>query len=129
MSLLKDFYRLISIEKTGGQALAATLELNAAHPIFKGHFPGIPVVPGVCMVQMTKELLESVLGKNTRLTVSRSIKFLHVINPLEHTTVVLRLDFKEETAGGFEANSSIASEDGGLVFFKMRGRFEGRDEG
>ena len=24
---------------------------NEAHDIFKGHFPSIPVVPGVCMMQ------------------------------------------------------------------------------
>ncbi|MEZ4961240.1 MAG: hypothetical protein R2830_15545 [Saprospiraceae bacterium] len=124
MSLLNNFYQIIDLEKTGDNSLSATLEINANHAIFGGHFPGIPVVPGVCMVQMVKELLEKTLGKTARLTASRNIKFLHVINPLEHKTVALKLDYQEVPGGQFSVNSSIVSLSGGQFFFKMKGVFE-----
>lgn len=126
MSLLKDFYQTTHEESTGDHSLGATLELNASHPIFGGHFPGQPIVPGVCMVQMVKEALEKRLGRPARLTASRNIKFLHVINPLQHGTVALHLDFREGPTGRYAVDSRIASPDGQTVFFKMRGTFEAR---
>jgi len=33
------------------------IELNFNHKIFKGHFPGSPILPGVCIIQIVKEVL------------------------------------------------------------------------
>ena len=40
-------------------SVKASIELNPVHPIFEGHFPQTPVVPGVCMMQMVKEVLRN----------------------------------------------------------------------
>lgn len=33
------------------------VRLDAAHPIYAGHFPGNPVLPGVCTLQIVRECL------------------------------------------------------------------------
>ena len=60
--LKDDFFYIQSVSDEQG-VISASLEINAAHKIFQGHFPGQPVVPGVCMVEMVKEVTETVTGK------------------------------------------------------------------
>ena len=60
--LLGNFFTIINKEITDNSA-TLLISINAAHPIFEGHFPGQPVVPGVCMIQMIKEMMESIEGK------------------------------------------------------------------
>jgi 3-hydroxyacyl-[acyl-carrier-protein] dehydratase len=57
-----DFFIISKIETTEAE-IKAELIINARHKIFEGHFPGQPVVPGVCMMQMVKEIIEKVTEK------------------------------------------------------------------
>ena len=47
--------------------LQVSVKLNAHHPIFKGHFPGQPVLPGVCMLEMIQEIMEEQLRQKLRI--------------------------------------------------------------
>ena len=51
--LKNDFFTFTALQLEGDM-VTTNIELNAAHSIFKGHFPGQPIVPGVCMMQMVK---------------------------------------------------------------------------
>ncbi|MEP7278535.1 MAG: 3-hydroxyacyl-ACP dehydratase, partial [Bacteroidota bacterium] len=64
--LAGSFYTIVSpvIEP---ENIRAILKINPDHAIFKGHFPGQPVVPGVCMMQIVKELMETGTGRRLRL--------------------------------------------------------------
>jgi 3-hydroxyacyl-[acyl-carrier-protein] dehydratase len=66
MILLGDFFEIVSLETEEGN-INALIEINAEHNIFEGHFPGQPVVPGVCQMQMIKEILEQVLEKEIQI--------------------------------------------------------------
>ena len=57
MTLKNKLYTITDMEHEGGTA-RFSLNLNAAHEIYEAHFPGEPVTPGVCLVQMAGELLE-----------------------------------------------------------------------
>jgi 3-hydroxyacyl-[acyl-carrier-protein] dehydratase len=41
----------------------------------------MPIVPGVCMMQMAKELIEFRYGKKTRIIKAANLKFLSILNP------------------------------------------------
>ena len=71
--LLNDFFT-ISDKVTSETEIWAELFINANHKIFEGHFPIQPVVPGVCMMQMVKEILEQVIGKETNLVQAADMK-------------------------------------------------------
>lgn len=78
--LIEGFYKVNSVENTENGMVAA-IHLNKEHDIFKGHFPGNPVTPGVCMIQIIKELTEEFVGKKLFLTSCSNIKFMAIINP------------------------------------------------
>ncbi len=84
--LLGDFFTIHHLEETGFD-IKAGLVINAGHKIFEGHFPGQPVVPGVCMMQMVKEIMEQVIGEKTNLIRAYEMKFLAIINPQENNAI------------------------------------------
>jgi 3-hydroxyacyl-[acyl-carrier-protein] dehydratase len=93
MMLKGDFFFINSLESKGNKVLAL-LELNPSHRIFDGHFPGEPVVPGVCMIQMIKEVLETVVGRETRLFKADYLKFLAIIDPRKNKTIWAELQYE-----------------------------------
>lgn len=102
-------------------AVKTTLELNAAHKIFEGHFPQHPVVPGVCMMQMVKEVVESVIGKETNLSKADNIKFLTMIDPRENKLLQLDYKFTIPEEGKISIDAQLLNST--TVFFKFKGIF------
>lgn len=94
-TILIDFYTLKSSEKSENGSFTAHISLNKNHDIFKGHFPGNPVTPGVCMMQIVKELTEEFTGKKLFLKSASNVKFMAIINPFETPDLTLQLDIKE----------------------------------
>lgn len=94
-TILTDFYTLKSHEKAENGSFTAHISLNKNHDIFKGHFPGNPVTPGVCMMQIVKELTEGFTGKKLFLKSASNVKFMAIINPFETPDLTLQLDIKE----------------------------------
>lgn len=78
-----------------GDTLTADIALNPAHEIFQGHFPGQPIVPGVCMIQMIKEVLEGHLLRDTKLVNADAIKFLSFVDPNVHADIKLHLKLSQ----------------------------------
>lgn len=89
--LQNDFYTTTNLQYDESQ-LTATLHLNSQHEIYKGHFPNQPVVPGVCMVQIVKELAELTLAQSLMMSEAKQIKFLELIDP--HQTKEMRVEMK-----------------------------------
>ena len=58
--------------------------------IFQAHFPGEPITPGVCIIQIAKELLEDYVQKCYTIKTIKNVKFLNVISPVPtpHVTYV-----------------------------------------
>lgn len=93
--LLNDFYTIESIEKKSPNILLASIDLNESHPIFKGHFEQMPVVPGVCQTQIIKEILQQELNKDLTLIKGDNIKFTGMIIPTQNSKINLELTYKE----------------------------------
>lgn len=94
-TILTDFYTLGFHEKAENGSFTAHISLNKDHDIFKGHFPGNPVTPGVCMMQIVKELTEEFTGKKLFLRSASNVKFMAIINPFETPDLTLQLDINE----------------------------------
>lgn len=85
MKLLNDFFFLEDTTVTEDGTCYA-LRLNPQHVIFQAHFPGNPITPGVCIIQMVAELLEHHTERTLSLKRVVNVKFLHVLSPREQTT-------------------------------------------
>ncbi|NML69513.1 3-hydroxyacyl-ACP dehydratase [Chryseobacterium sp. RP-3-3] len=94
-TILTDFYTLESYEKAENGSYTAYIHLNKDHDIFKGHFPGNPVTPGVCMMQIVKELTEEFTRSKLFLKTASNVKFMAIINPFETPDLKLQLDITE----------------------------------
>ena len=64
----------------------ATLVFNVDHPAFAGHFPGVPIVPGVLLLDAAVAALEQQTGR--RVTQIASAKFLRPVGPGEGLSLV-----------------------------------------
>lgn len=78
--LMNDFYQISQVT-SGDDSIEGTIHFNATHPIFQGHFPGQPVVPGVCTMQLVKEIMEWQRKQPMQLTDAPQVKFLQLITP------------------------------------------------
>ncbi|REC74189.1 3-hydroxyacyl-ACP dehydratase [Chryseobacterium elymi] len=98
-TILTDFYTLESYEKAENGSFTAYIHLNKDHDIFKGHFPGNPVTPGVCMMQIVKELAEEFTDSKLFLKTASNVKFMAIINPFETPDLKLQLDITDNEEG------------------------------
>jgi 3-hydroxyacyl-[acyl-carrier-protein] dehydratase len=111
-----NFYDIIN-SNSSTDAFNALLSLNKDHDILKGHFPGQPVVPGVCMMQIVRELVEYDLKRNLRLAGADNMKFLSILDPNQTAEVTANILYKEED-GVISVNASLFS--GAVTFFKLK---------
>lgn len=120
--LRNDFYTLNACHYDG-QRIEAVIKINPAHVILKAHFPEQAVVPGVCMLEMQKEILESVLHVSLRLDSASVIKYLHVFTP-EITTEALYTIQVTPVEDAFQINASLMHQE--ILFYKFQGLYTQR---
>ena len=120
MSLLQDFYSLDNFTAQD-QNVSASISINKAHPVFQGHFPNHPVTPGVCMMQIIKELVEKWAKCKLVLKTARNVKFMAIINPENNPNIQVQFDVEEEN-GLLSIKSTTSFED--TVALKFSGVFQ-----
>lgn len=106
MVLKDDFYH---ITKQDGRHFEVTM--NASHAIYSGHFPGRPITPGACLLQMTQELLSLAEGQPIRLAGVKNLKFVALHTPDKPVCV----DFTEKGNGEFQ----VVIADSETIYAKM----------
>jgi 3-hydroxyacyl-[acyl-carrier-protein] dehydratase len=114
--LLNTFYKIERIENSN-DTVKASLEINRDHEILKGHFPDQPVVPGVVMMQIIKELVEQHHHQSLMITEADQVKFLSIINPVENNKVDATISMIKNDAG-VTINATLAA--GTLIYFKLK---------
>ncbi len=63
----------------GGHLFA--VEIPAASPLFAGHFPGRPILPGILHVALARRALEDIAGREVALAAVRSLKLRRPVTP------------------------------------------------
>lgn len=121
--LLRDFY-IIDTFTTEEQTIKADISINPNHSVFEGHFPGNPIVPGVTMVQIVKELLGKSVDTDLFLDKAINIKFMAILNPEENPGVIVNITIKKKEGDQITAASTITKDD--KTFFKFSGQFSPR---
>ena len=107
--LLKDFYKVNALNVVENMA-TATITINKDHAVFKGHFPGNPVTPGVCMMQIIKELTEQIVNEKLFMNSASNIKFMSIINPEKNSDLELTLDITK-TDNSYTVKNTTKFED------------------
>lgn len=120
--MLKDnFYHILS-SSNEPEVFHATLTINKDHRIFSGHFPGQPVVPGACLLQIIKELTEVAVGKSLRLSKANDLKFLSIINPNDDDNLTVTIKYTTTDDGQIKINATLLKNED--VCFKCKATLE-----
>lgn len=119
--MLKNALYHITATHLAHNSLEASVVLEGDHAIFKGHFPGNPVLPGACMLQMVKELLETTLQMPLQLAKADEMKFLAVIQPGAEE-LLFSIQYLPTADMGIKTNAKITRNN--VLCFKMRGSFK-----
>jgi 3-hydroxyacyl-[acyl-carrier-protein] dehydratase len=100
-------------ELVAGERAAATKRFSVLDPMFRGHFPGEPIVPGVILTEALAQLSGIVAGhagRALRLAAIKSMKFPSAARPDE--AIILQAKFSGAV--------------GGLIQCAVEARVEGR---
>jgi 3-hydroxyacyl-[acyl-carrier-protein] dehydratase len=119
---LDDLYFIKSSQTESVNKLTVKVEIKREHPIFTGHFPGNPILPGVCTIQILKELVAEHLGKKVSLLKAVNIKYLSFINPDMTNLIDFNIELKEMENGYLSCNTTINHEN--TIFCTFKGEFK-----
>lgn len=111
--LIPHFYSVKEFNFTDNQ-IKSIIELNPEHDVFKGHFPNNPVTPGVCMLQILKELTEQATNTNLFIKECSNVKFMALINPEVNPVLAISIDinpleenFKIKASASFDETVAL----------------------
>lgn len=105
--LVEGFYTIDSINRSENQILAE-ISLEVGHPLYKGHFPDQPVVPGVMQIQIVRELIEKILGRSLTIKKIKQIKYMIPIIPDDYQQLSFELKLKDTSTVVFKITSGEA---------------------
>lgn len=91
--MLKDSLYTVHELAEENDVLEAVVSLNKSHPVFKGHFPGQPVLPGVCLMQMVRELLETFFEEKLQLQKADDIRYPAMVDPTKDDQLRFQIVF------------------------------------
>jgi len=89
MVLQNSLFTVTSTIQAEGE-FSYILSLNGEHTIYKAHFPGEPITPGVCILQIALELLSLSIRRKIDLKCAKNVKFLNILRP-EDAPVTVRI--------------------------------------
>lgn len=109
--LIKNLYK---IDKVTGGADNAVFDVTLFPDceVYKGHFPGMPITPGVCTTQMVKECAETLLNRITVLSEIKLCKFAVLITPSELPHARVNVSLSEEGDAFWLLYGSVQGPDG-----------------
>ena len=119
--LLHDFYSIDKIQ-LDAESIEAQVTFHIEHPIFKGHFPDVPIVPGVCQTQMLGEVLSHGVDFDLLLHSASSIKFLAVVNPTVNKSLNMYIHYAIQDGDIYAVTAIYKWQD--QSFFKFKGTYK-----
>jgi 3-hydroxyacyl-[acyl-carrier-protein] dehydratase len=114
--LLDTFYTITHLESVAPQHYRIAVTLDPEHPVYAGHFPGNPVVPGVCSLQMIVECAGKALGYPVVMIQAPIVKFLEIVRPTVDRELVINI----ETNNELMLKATIISGERKVVSCKMK---------
>ena len=118
MRLNGDFFRIESrLEGLPQGQSGFNVILNPDHLIYRAHFPGQPVTPGVCILQMIQELLSEQVGTRLYISKIKNTKFISMISPVSDGRISVVFNSVTEDEGGIKAQGVVARPDNQAELF------------
>lgn len=108
---MEDFYKVVSSDREG-EVFRWKVALQPSSIIYKAHFPGHPITPGACQIELLRAFASAGLGKNVTISEVRSVKFLKIIDPSVTDSLSVEGSFKNQDDGTLRCDANILSAEG-----------------
>lgn len=89
--MIHDYYHILSKQQADTHT-TYRVALNPDCCVYEGHFPGEPISPGVCNINMLRELLEDATGQALMLSYIQQCRLTTLVTPIQHSEVVVTID-------------------------------------
>ena len=107
--LIKDYYTIENVSKQADGTTRFAISLKPDCPVYEGHFPGQPVSPGVCNIQMIKECAEQVAGKSLLMNNLQQARLTVLMTPGTHPEVEVIIAL-EAMGGAYKLKAAIEAQ-------------------
>lgn len=122
MVLQDNLFSIMSQAQEDGQP-AFQVRIHKEWPIYKAHFPGHPITPGVCIVQMIQELLQAYLGREVSPRKAKTVKYTAIISPDEVSELSVSFPkIEEQEDGSLKVQAQVAG--GETIYTKLSATFQ-----
>jgi len=116
--VLLDYYYIIKNQQTTESTTLFDVMLLPECSVYKGHFPGMPVAPGVCNIQMIKECVERMAEKPLLLESMAKCKFITMITPDQHRELQIHIVSTESEDKRLKVSATIGYDNTDYIIFK-----------
>lgn len=128
MRLENYYYRILGAPLPSGADTATfRIALQPDSAIYRGHFPGHPVCPGVCHIQMARECAERLVGHGLRLVSIARCQFKTMATPAACAEMDLTVGL-QPTATGYAVTARLIDPSAGTaplnIYMELRGEVE-----
>ncbi len=120
--MLIDNYFKINEFKESNSDFVFNISLMPQHRIYEGHFPGNPVSPGVCSIQMMRECIEKITGKSMIIVSIGLCRFVNVLTPDKGQNLLLKISPVIE-GPSVKASVVLSNNTESVVFVSFKGEF------
>jgi 3-hydroxyacyl-[acyl-carrier-protein] dehydratase len=120
--LINELFTYEHVDGVSMSFLKFRINIHKDNDIFKGHFPGNPITPGVCQMEIVKEILSDYLEKELFYSFVSDIKFINMWVPDDSEVIYLDIS-ADEFEDGYKIRANIYSHS--RIYFKLRGNVNG----
>ena len=119
MTLNGDFYTIEGrLPASDSIVYGFDVRLNPEHFIFKAHFPGHPITPGVCLMQMVAELASEAEGCPLYVRSVKNAKYTGVVVPAGNARLRFVFTSRAGTSdGGIKVQALVTAPDSPETLF------------
>jgi 3-hydroxyacyl-[acyl-carrier-protein] dehydratase len=124
--MLKDVFFSIIDSTDTPNTIDFTIHLNEQHEIYQAHFYGNPITPGVCILQIAKELVVFWKQADCSIQKIKNVKFLHPNIPTIHPIVHYQMEAEDVQEGLYPIIVKVYA--GDVVFSKIKMQIKKKTE-
>lgn len=113
----------VHVEQVKADGVVTFMTVDRAEPLLAGHYPGFPILPGVCLVECVHRSVlarAEVAKRHLELDAVESTRFLQPVFPDDGLTTEVRIDQAENS---WRCTASVSTGRGKAADVRLRYRF------
>ena len=117
--MLTNYFSLLAQSVEADGSVLSTVKLNPQCSVYEGHFPGNPVSPGVCNLQMLKECVEHYTNRKLTIKAIKQCRYSALITPLKQSVLKYKAVI-DEAEGAFSVAGTVFDDDNTYIDIKFQ---------